>query len=67
MDEWNKIVDDCKKNEILFICALALICLFGFLFDLFHVSIFEIVDYKSFILTVLQIQATIGTLIFALI
>jgi len=71
MDEWKKIQEEYKTNEIIGIVAIILFFIIGIICD-WNVLVekkvlIPINDIESFSLTILQVQATVGTLIFTII
>lgn len=71
MNEWKKIQKICKMRELIGIISMIMFVLLGAFCD-WNVLVdrnilIPIDDIESFSLTILQIQATVGTLIFAII
>lgn len=71
MEEWKKIKDVYKKRELIGIVGMILSIIVGAVCDwnvlVENNVIIPIDDIESFSLTILQIQATVGTLIFTII
>ena len=71
MEEWKKIQKSCRTREMIGIIAMILFFIIGAICDwnvLVESNILiQIDDIESFSLTILQIQATVGTLIFTII
>ena len=71
MEEWKKIQKSCRTRELIGIIAMILFFIIGAICDwnvLVESNILiQIDDIESFSLTILQIQATVGTLIFTII
>ena len=71
MKKWEKVQRSCKRIEVIGIISMVIFIALGLFCD-WNVLTNEIVlisvdDIESFSLTILQIQSTIGTLIFAII
>lgn len=71
METWKKIQKKNKRNEILGIVCMGVCLTIGIICDwnvlVKNNVLIQIEDITSFSLTILQIQATIGTLIFTII
>lgn len=71
MEEWKKIQNVYKKRELIGIVGMILSIIVGAVCDwnvlVENNVIIPIDDIESFSLTILQIQATVGTLIFTII
>lgn len=70
MEEWKKIQSTYKNKEIIGIVCMTIVSVVGIIFECIVSGgkIFIVINnIESFALTVLQIQATVGTLIFTII
>lgn len=69
-NSWLEIRKKSKTLEIISLIAIIILVGIGIIFDCFAKGgyiLFSVENYSSYILTIIQVQATVGTLIFAII